>query len=391
MAIKVEKKIELREPAFIADESFYVDDSAIVMGFPHEFKRDWFNQLDWRFFAILLITGILEVALLFVLISYLKNYEKNVDVQKIQKQYAHLLLKDFSAEDFLAFENKKENKQLLTSMNFKNLNISNEETAIDLNLKSNVNKIQLSDEYRRQKQKLQDDKQQFLSRKASGKTENSFTSALTREVDQKGLLLLFSDKENSKVDENLAMILTNGKENERHLNSYVDNISLAKYQKIYSKLGNTNVLNNLKGSKSVISSDEELFLLNPLVKVEVANAHKNIELDYHEISDIAKNKNSRATRTAEYVTNVLRSHNRAIQDCYKQIIKNYPDVKGKVVVRVSVDADGSVDQVQIIDSTIKIDQMLRCITNRIRRWRDFGACDPELDTVNYKQTYVFGY
>ena len=391
MAIKVEKKIELREPAFIADESFYVNDSAIVMGFPSEFKRDWFKQLDLRFLTILLISAILEVALLFVLISYSKNYEKNVGVQKIQKQYAHLLLKDFSAEDFSAFENKKENKQLLTSMNFKNLNISNEETAIDLNLKSKVNKIQLSDEYRRQKQKLQDDKQQFLSRKAAGKTENSFTSALTREVDQKGLLLLFSDQENSKVDENLAMILTNGKENERYLNSYVDNISLTKYQKIYSKLGNTNVLNDLKGSKSVISSDEELFLLTPLVKIEVASANKNVELDYHEISDITKNKNSRATRTAEHVTNVLRSHNIAIQDCYKQIIKNYPDVKGKVVVRISVDTDGSVDQVQIIDSTIKNDQMLRCMTNRIRRWRDFGACDPELGTVSYKQTYVFGY
>jgi len=391
MTTKVEKKIKIKEPIFITDESFYKGYSTMVMEFPRELRRDWFDQVDFRFWTILLITCIIEVGFVFIVSKYTKNIEKSISVQKIQKQYAHLLLKDFTAEDFSALEEKKSDTQLLTSPDFENIDVSEEEPTGNFNVESNNSESILSEEYLERNQKLLIDKQEYLSKKAARKAENRFSSALTREVNQKGLLLFFSGEENSEADENIAEILSNSEKNKKYLNSSIENMSLKKYQKIYSKIKNNTGINNLKGSKTAITSNEQLSSLTPLTKIELASADKNVDLDYFEISDVIKKQNSRTTRTAEHVTRVLMSHNRAIQDCYKQVIKNTPDLKGKVGVRISVNPQGSVELVEIIESTINNDKMLRCIVNRIRRWRDFGACDPDVGVVSYKQTYVFGY
>lgn len=391
MTTKVEKKIKIKEPIFITDESFYKGYSTMVMEFPRELRRDWFDQVDFRFWTILLITCIIEVGFVFIVSKYTKNIEKSISVQKIQKQYAHLLLKDFTAEDFSALEEKKSDTQLLTSPDFENIDVSEEEPTGNFNVESNNSESILSEEYLESNQKLLIDKQEYLSKKAARKAENRFSSALTREVNQKGLLLFFSGEENSEADENIAEILSNSEKNKKYLNSSIENMSLKKYQKIYSKIKNNTGINNLKGSKTAITSNEQLSSLTPLTKIELASADKNVDLDYFEISDVIKKQNSRTTRTAEHVTRVLMSHNRAIQDCYKQVIKNTPDLKGKVGVRISVNPQGSVELVEIIESTINNDKMLRCIVNRIRRWRDFGACDPDVGVVSYKQTYVFGY
>ena len=395
MAVQAEGKFKLKEPKFTAEETVYVTNLSFVMDFPRELKRNWFEQLDFRFLAILLLTSVLHISLLVFFISYFKNFERTNDAQKIQKQYAHLLLKDFTVEDFSSLERKRAAKpEQLTLPDLTDKDVSDvyaDEKPDVSTTEINVKKSNLPDDYVQREIKISENRQQSLAGKNSEASEYKFTSALAREVSQRGILYFISNDNNSETDENLAKIISNSQKNEKFLNSSMGDVSLTKHDEFFTRTENAGFYNTLKGSKTVVSYNAELSSLTPLTKVEAVSAIKNIELDYQAISKIAKNQKNRTSRTAAHVTQVLMSHNKSIQDCYKQITKKFPYAKGNVVVRISVTPAGSVERVQIMDSSIQNDQMLRCMVNRIRRWKDFGVCDPELGTVSYKQTYVFGF
>ena len=57
-----------------------------------EFRRNWLQQLDVRYLIILFITFFVQIGILLIGLSTLRNSAENVDVNIIQKQYAHLLL-----------------------------------------------------------------------------------------------------------------------------------------------------------------------------------------------------------------------------------------------------------------------------------------------------------
>ena len=118
---------------------------------------------------------------------------------------------------------------------------------------------------------------------------------------------------------------------------------------------------------------------------------KNTTIDIVEESKKDKQIKKSTARRPEHVTAILLSHNRAIQDCFNYAVKTDPGLKGKIEVRISVNPAGEVSNVQIVESTIRNESMLRCIVNRIRRWRDFGECDESVGTLSYRQSYVFGY
>ncbi len=96
-------------------------------------------------------------------------------------------------------------------------------------------------------------------------------------------------------------------------------------------------------------------------------------------------------RTAEQVQAVINGHRPAIIDCYKQLLKRDPEVKGKIEIRFAVDPDGRVIRAEIVQSTIDDIEMQQCILNRVRRWNDFGYGDPTTPEQVFRQTFTFGY
>ena len=99
----------------------------------------------------------------------------------------------------------------------------------------------------------------------------------------------------------------------------------------------------------------------------------------------------RLRRKPEFVQAVIQRHNRAITDCYNTRMKLQPGLKGKVVVRLAIDADGHVSDVQIVESTFEDQDIVNCIMMRMRRWNDFGYGDPTAPDEIYRQVYTFGF
>jgi len=99
----------------------------------------------------------------------------------------------------------------------------------------------------------------------------------------------------------------------------------------------------------------------------------------------------RLRRKPEAVQAVIQRHNLAVTDCYKSRSKLNPGLKGKVVVRFAIDADGRVIGADVLESTFEEIEIEQCILSRILRWNDFGYGDPTAPPEIYRQVYTFGF
>lgn len=388
MALKIDKKIPIKEPTLFRDHTAVLPKPVFKFAFPKEFKKNWAKELDWRFLFILGATFFIEIGLVFFLSAILKNSIQNINMEKIQKQYAQLLLKTEPSQALSDFESILDDRNLTTTNENELINIADETGETE---KSDNNKISISDN-----NLTTHNLTPLNDRKLSRSESQHFSSARIREVSNKGILQYIISGDRSNLSEELSSLYVQGKINSKFLEESVSGLKLVNFQaaNFSSADGNfdkMDILHKLKGSQKIASLDDELSSLIPLSKINLGTASKNDKLDYETMSELTKSKKREKARSAEEVTKTIVSHNRAIQDCYKYISKNYPDIKGKVIVRIYVNPNGYVSQVQIIESTLQNDQLLRCIVGRIRRWRNFGECDPKVGTVSYRQTYVFGY
>ena len=112
----------------------------------------------------------------------------------------------------------------------------------------------------------------------------------------------------------------------------------------------------------------------------------------------ARPANVQATRDRDRIRDIVLAHNPAIQDCYRHQLKGNAALKGKVMVRFTIAPRGRVVSAEVVHSEMTADgvpialaQMEECILNKIRKWRDFGQVDESQGGVTFRQTYHFGY
>jgi len=373
-----------------------LEDFPILLQFPKEFKRNWFKQFDPRFMIILVLTFIFEVSSILFFLSWVKGKDKSLDVDSIQKRYAHLLLDKFVATDFP--DDNIESEDTYQTNVHGELGNTASSFANQENLPRNIGDNSLNN-YPTNSEQVgstnSDIAESYTGRTSINRTPNSYRGDSRKSIGSLGLLQYLSEDNNNLAREEIGEILTHGDRNIRYLEGTLANVKLTnfKQQKEPKELTINGAIffDRLKGSKSDVSTAEARSSFIPLERANYSIVAKNTELE--EFSESTLNKTGRkvSARKAEHVTLVVLAHNRAIQDCYKQTLKKHPDLKGKVVVRFSVTHDGAVDLVKVIQSTIDYEPMLKCIVNKIRRWNDFGESDPSLGTVSYRQTYVFGY
>lgn len=96
-------------------------------------------------------------------------------------------------------------------------------------------------------------------------------------------------------------------------------------------------------------------------------------------------------RDPENVMKIVNSHSAAIEYCYQRALRRDPDLRGKVSVRFIITPSGSVSTVKLLESSFGNPSIERCITAKIKTWRDFGAVDPTKGDAVFRQDYVFGY
>ena len=115
------------------------------------------------------------------------------------------------------------------------------------------------------------------------------------------------------------------------------------------------------------------------------------ELTIESVSEVEGLGRKSIYRSSDAIQEVLFSHNKAIQYCYERELKRNPTLKGKVVVRITVNPEGHVVNASIVSSTLNNERVERCILARIRLWKDFKPIDPSEGNVTFRQGYLFGY
>lgn len=383
---------------FLGEDSDSVD-FPLILQFPKEFQRNWFKQFDLRFMLILLATLIFEVCALLFFLSWVTAKNNSIDINLIQKQYANLLL-DKGSKNKLAGSEETHGTHLYGVPETTKRGESTLEDQSSLASGSNdqsgnrpgrSGKTRSVNRYRAGGDNGQP---------ASHQTFYDQTSGSSDWINSKGILQYIITADNKGTNEELSEILTQGNRQARILESSLAKVKLSKFSPtghqgtmIESSEGGEGTIpgSGLKGAKSGITKVEARSTVTPLEKAEYTTVAKNTELENFSLSVIEKTGTKASARQADYVNKVVLSHNRSIQDCFKQALKNRPELRGKVVVRFSVTPEGWVDQVSILQTTIDYEPMLTCIINRIRNWKDFGESDPTLGIVSYRQTYVFGY
>ncbi|MBD3225988.1 MAG: TonB family protein [Caldithrix sp.] len=100
-------------------------------------------------------------------------------------------------------------------------------------------------------------------------------------------------------------------------------------------------------------------------------------------------KASKSTaRSAEAITRVVNKHINAVEDCYKRQLRINPNLQGGVKVKFTILPNGRVARATIVNSTLRDNRVESCIKSRIRRWR-FSRIDESEGNATFTYKFVF--
>ncbi len=374
--------------------------------FPREFKKGFSNRLDKLFFSILLVTFVVSVTILLLLEKYVAVDINEKTISKIQKQYAQLLLdKDFSnvmplTSDAVVSDYEKD-VQIISGLSNYVDNFS-----FDLSNyveKFNTENLPFTAEESMTKSPALSREEMASMRLSSAERLNSRKQEITRNVESVGLLGLISSTSRTADQEYVQDLLeyaTGNSEKLQNVLSKLDKIKKPHYgsglyaQKLALRSRGANYMNNLKGDRKTADAEVEAIIRNmaPLQKAKREVVARNTgyeDVPSSSMASVATAK-KKIRRDAKSVMSTIRSHLRSLQDCYKSELRENPSLHGKVVVRFTVNPEGSVIAAELVSSTFNNARLESCLLGKIRRWRDFPPCDPSIGNQTFRQTFKFG-
>jgi len=374
--------------------------------FPKEFKKGFFTGFDKVFYAILLLSFILNITAILVLEKFSSTEISEKTISKIQQQYAQLLLENNFAGTAPLTSGEAESGvekdvevitglsdymnsftpdvlNLLNNFSPKDLPLSNASTAGGAN---GLSREQMAD-----------------MRQASAERRFAGRSNLSRNVENVGLLGLISSTSRTVDKEYVQDLLEYANQNSQQLQTVLtklDRIKKPHYgsslyqQKMALGSKRTDYKQSLKGYRKTADAEVDALVreMAPLQKAKrevVARNTRYEKVPSSSMASVSKAKTLRR-RDAKSVVATIRSHFRSLQDCYKRELREIPSLKGKVSVRFTVNPDGAVIAVELISSTLNNSRLESCLLAKIRRWRDFPPCDASFGNQTFRQTFKFG-
>ena len=372
--------------------------------FPTEFKKNIFQSIDKTFLLILIVSIILNVGTVLVLERTVPTEMSTRAIDRIQEQYAKILLKGETRSSSYfqdRFEsNYKLDSQLITGLNrwMDSFTENILETIKDLpELNKPVPKLATKETNLPSKEEL------GAARKYATEKRLASREELEKKVSSVGLLGLISSDARTIDREYVQDLLEYASENSTHLVQVLEKLNSIEvprygsngYLKRLRADGASGEYSALKGGRTTADEAVRKIVENvaPLKSVATKPMKKNVQYEQvpsSYLDKLADAKTRKKTRSAQDVMRVVQSHTRALQDCYKQELRYDATVSGKIVVRFTVDTDGNVKYASLISSTLNSPRMEECIINRIKRWRNFPPCDPAVGDKTYRQSFSFG-
>lgn len=91
-------------------------------------------------------------------------------------------------------------------------------------------------------------------------------------------------------------------------------------------------------------------------------------------------------RSSEALLAVVRRYAPGIQFCYENELKKSPGLRGKLVVSLTVEPDGTVSNVVLVEDSLDSAAVSDCVTAQMQGWKFPGV---ESGTVTFKTPFVF--
>lgn len=230
-------------------------------------------------------------------------------------------------------------------------------------------------------------------------TRRQALEAISREVSGKGILALITSSGSGTSGENGVSGILNG-------SGSILSTGTADLDKILSSVDGLKTSGIGGGSGGGIGSgsgqglgeardirSQKLATIDDLVSGSGASSRglsRQGELRMEAPSEFSGQAHKNVHRSGQALREVLLRHVPAIQYCYERELRRNPELRGKVVVRITVAPDGSVKNATIVSSTLENERVERCIISRILLWKDFPPIDPSEGDVTFRQVYTFG-
>jgi TonB family protein len=111
----------------------------------------------------------------------------------------------------------------------------------------------------------------------------------------------------------------------------------------------------------------------------------SIKMGKGSVSGRASKSTSRST---EAIGRVVTQHQDAIENCYRKEARLNPNLKGSIRLQFTIQPNGRVSRVRIVQSTLKNRKVESCVKRRVNSWR-FQPINPKEGSVTFRQKFIF--
>ena len=359
-----------------------------IVRLPKEFERSFYDYFDKRYTIILLCTFIVHfTSILFFLANPPKEEFTEKDIQRIQRQFASLIL---DKEPVRVEETNIESQ------------LAGQQKRAKAEEKDGEDGEGKKDDAKKEKRKNGDTKETKTA-SAEQRTKNRHSAAASRrrsreqisnEVASKGLLGVLTAGGGAGQGDAVIDVLSDGNSLNSNIGAVLNEISGLKTSgsPVSGNGASGGGGKGVRGSRSSGGGgiDDLIGDLGTASSKDIKRKGRLMVVEEASLEEGPGGAKS-SGRDRDQIMGVVNAHNSAIQACYQRALKRNPDMRGKVVVRFSISPLGKVVKVDIVSSTLNNSSVERCILSRIRRWDDFGVIDNSKGNATVRQDYTFGY
>lgn len=346
-----------------------------IHAFPKEFERNIWEELDRRFYIIL----IASLAVVYGFIIYLSNvqFSKEKVEQAIKKTY---LKKIYQAE--LVTEPKVQQTATTGEGPSPIEEAAPEEAKPDIRAKK--------DKGKRVEGRGASASQRAMRRRRAEAARRSQRSALASKIAGGGVLGVLTASGGGGVgvaEEGVLSDVSGGGAGDldKLLNG-VGSLETASAASKKSRLGARSVGNGTGAQKGVGIDDIVTGGVGETGDYTLARQGDfSLKIGKGRVAGRAAKSQARSADAIEAMVN---KHQDAIVDCYKRVARLNPNLKGSITVQFTIEPNGRVSAVRILQSTLHNTKVESCISRRIRSWR-FQAIDPKEGRAIFRQKFVF--
>ncbi|MFQ5707606.1 MAG: TonB family protein [bacterium] len=356
------------------------------MEFPKEFRKSFVERFDKNYLSVLAVSIVLHVAIaIYFIINPISKEGTIRSIAKIQQRMAKKVLekevhlKEPIAQLELLKKKPEEEKEVLKAEGAAKTGgarpSSRESSPAEGAKKEGPNVARRG--------------------RGSGRPRGKSREEIAAAVSSKGILALLTSSSGSASGEGVEDILGQTGESGQDLDQALSKLSGIKTGGAPGrrKGGAGHGDGGVKGARTAAGGGGIDDLLTGLGTTKSNSFSRSGDLVVVNESPLIEGGSEKGIvgRNQDDIQGVIMKHNNSMQYCYERQLKRNPNLKGKMVLRITITPQGTVKKVEIISSTLKNRKVEQCVVSRIRRWSDFGVIKQSYGDTTIRQTYAFGY